>query len=404
MKPRFPTLSVLLAATACADAPTATLSPGDIRLSVTAAATPSARCGEEIPVTVSATSQGGHPVSGVLLNLNVVDGGGRMYGGAAVTNKQGQARDFWTVGATANTRNTIAVRAVDPATGARVEYFTQSVTTVSKVAFSSTQGGATASIWTMNPDGSGARRLTDDGGNDRAPAWSADGSQIAFVSDRGGSPASIWIVNADGTGLRRVTNAAGMDAAPAWSPDGRRIVFSSDRQATNGGQTLWVVNSDGSGLTPLLDPSQGFDDRQPVWSPNGREIAFMRNGNSGGLIWIIESDGTNPRPITDGGGAATDPAWSPDGRQVAYRALRGAAVTWSIWVVDFYGYGALRLTDGGGNDAHPSWSPDGGEIVFASDRGGSSLWAMKADGSGAHSLASAPGGDPAPRWSGCTTP
>ncbi len=35
----------------------------------------------------------------------------------------------------------------------------------------------------------------------------------------------IYSINPDGTGVTRLTNDAGIDVWPAWSPDGQKIVF-----------------------------------------------------------------------------------------------------------------------------------------------------------------------------------
>lgn len=83
----------------------------------------------------------------------------------------------------------------------------------SKIAFMSSGRGATNwEIWTMNPDGTGSQRLTDNGSNDGLPAWSPDGKSIAYVADQGGSWA-VWVMNADGSNQRKLFNMKG-------SPDG----------------------------------------------------------------------------------------------------------------------------------------------------------------------------------------
>src|SRR5215208_3831615 len=57
--------------------------------------------------------------------------------------------------------------------------------------------GKTYDIYTMNADGSGVTRLTNDPARDIQPAWSPDGTKIAFVSIRDGNT-EVYVMNADG--------------------------------------------------------------------------------------------------------------------------------------------------------------------------------------------------------------
>ncbi len=56
-------------------------------------------------------------------------------------------------------------------------------------------------------------------------AWSPDGRTIAFVSDRDSDFANLWTIEPDGSNARRLVEESNRHQSPAWSPDGRRIAY-----------------------------------------------------------------------------------------------------------------------------------------------------------------------------------
>ena len=62
-------------------------------------------------------------------------------------------------------------------------------------------------------------------------AFPGTNGKIAFATDRDGN-LEIYTMNADGTGQTRITNNPASDDAPAWSPDGTKIAFETNRTAT----------------------------------------------------------------------------------------------------------------------------------------------------------------------------
>ncbi len=83
--------------------------------------------------------------------------------------------------------------------------------------------------------------------SDTAPA--GYGQRIAFMSSRDGNW-EVYAVNLDGSGLKRLTNDGARDGLPTWSPDGKSIAFVSDR---SGSWAIWVMNADGSNQRKLFD-------------------------------------------------------------------------------------------------------------------------------------------------------
>src|SRR5262249_54943496 len=96
------------------------------------------------------------------------------------------------------------------------------------IAFFSRKGGNVINIWTVHPDGSPPRQVTNRPGESRQPWWSPDGATLAFCADEGSGAFRVWLMAADGSGARAITKA-GTWQQPFWSPDGRRLAVSTKR-------------------------------------------------------------------------------------------------------------------------------------------------------------------------------
>jgi TolB protein len=241
-------------------------------------------------------------------------------------------------------------------------------------------GQTQADVYSMEPDGSGLRRLTATlDRNEFAPAWSADGTKIAFWRTRLPlGPASIWVMDADGHDRMRLTS--GIDARdPAWSPNGRRIAFS--RSGRRSSDIVTMRSSNGGGMHRVTRTrSLEFE---PAWSPDGLHIAFTRGFGQGdvGDIWVIDLSNGRTIQVTSTPAYDHQVAWFPDGARLAFeRATFNRA---RIVSVNPDGTGADTLSKGF-FDADPAPSPTGTTIVFASDRIGGflpDLWTMGSGGS-----------------------
>ena len=110
---------------------------------------------------------------------------------------------------------------------------------------------------------------------DTFPAWSPKGDLIAFTSFRDGDY-EMYTIRPDGTGLRKLTNTHGNDGHSTWSPDGKWIVFSSSRMGfkdevmrmDSGPQPygeMFAMHEDGTDVRQLTDNQ--WEDATPAWLP-----------------------------------------------------------------------------------------------------------------------------------------
>src|SRR5262249_47416141 len=79
-------------------------------------------------------------------------------------------------------------------------------------------------------DAAGALIKIDNAGErkDSDPAWSPDSKTLAFFSNAGeknSEQKQLWTANPDGSGAKKLTYLSGYAAKPRWSRDGKRIAF-----------------------------------------------------------------------------------------------------------------------------------------------------------------------------------
>ena len=227
-------------------------------------------------------------------------------------------------------------------------------------------------IYLMNADGSDLINLTRKA-EGRHPDWSPDGKQIVFNSLRSGKN-EIYTINADGTGIKRLTNNTREDINPQWSPNGSWIVYETTKNLSTGGwySELCVMNSDGTELKELI---VGVS---PHWSPDGKYIAFSGSVDSEDDIFLIKPDGTGLKNLSNNNADEFDFSWSPDSNLIAFVTNRDYNAEIYLLCVDCEDNQQINITNSDTNDQKPSWSPDGTQIAFLSD---DILCVMNADGS-----------------------
>jgi TolB protein len=276
------------------------------------------------------------------------------------------------------------------------------------VAFYSDRDG-NPEIYTMNADGSGAVRLTNDPAFDDSPAISPDGTQIAFLTARHDPSPSfpdlkyeIYVMGIDGSHPRRLTETDAAEDHPAWSPDGNRIIFDADYDG-DGFYELYTMNADGTDGTRLT--SNAANDQFADWSPDGTQIAFSSDRNGNWDIFVMDADGSNQQALTDNPNWELFPAWSPDGTQIAFTGLAPRSRNTDVFVMNADGSDVRQLTDSPRFDENPVWSPDGSLIAFQTERDGNfEIYVMSPDGNNQRPLAAYPADELWPSWESSTSP
>lgn len=125
-------------------------------------------------------------------------------------------------------------------------------------------------ICLMDADGSNVTALSRAGPTAQNPDWSPNGNKIVFTADLNGGDRSIYVMNRNGRGIKRLLPFPNI-SSPIWSPDSKRIAFvaypTGEQEPCHNVQTscYFVVDSNGANLT-LIFGAEVFIGRES-WQP-----------------------------------------------------------------------------------------------------------------------------------------
>ena len=180
---------------------------------------------------------------------------------------------------------------------------------------------------------------------------------IVFNTNRDGNY-ELYSMDPDGSHLKNLTNNPATDAIPQVSDDGTKVAFASDR-GHPGDMDIWLMNIDGSGLVYITHnalPGAGWWDPAP--SPDNSKVLYMGPKTGGGAydIWVSNSDGTNQVNLTNGLGGDFA-SWSDDGTKIVYGTdPPGDPNNEEIYYMNANGTGKTRVTNSPGRDSYPAFT------------------------------------------------
>jgi Tol biopolymer transport system component len=207
---------------------------------------------------------------------------------------------------------------------------------------------------------------------------------IAFRADTGRGN-QIYTMPPDGTGQRQLTNLPGDALQPHWSPESNRIAFEFDPAASDSCAHVAFMNPNGGDMTVLPEANGDQCEGSPTFSADGERIFYEGfDGANRDAIFSTKLNGKDRQLVTAcQGEGASDPEVSPDGTMLSFTCFSpdGDAALFDSRVD---GSGLRQLTPFSfevGSKA--DWSPDSRRIMFITQMAGAVNTAtIRPDGTG----------------------
>jgi dipeptidyl aminopeptidase/acylaminoacyl peptidase len=286
-------------------------------------------------------------------------------------------------------------------------------------------------LWMVSTAGGAAFQFTGTDG-DASPRWSPDGKMIAFLrGKRDETPGAqaegrqIWTINPTGGEATKLTDHKDGINAFHWSADGKQIFFAANEQKTDA-EKKQVKSGDDAIFVDEGPNGQGRSDWHGLWvfdvaekkehritkdnfvfasfdpSPDGKQIVFCgrkentRNGEDLVEIYLADVATGEITRLTNNMAPESEVKWSPDGKTIAYLApddKKWELANEKIWTVDPATKNYKKISSGfEGAIAYFSWSRDGHRILFnGQQRTARNLYELDVDNGQTKKLTDRPG-------------
>jgi len=194
------------------------------------------------PLVVRVMDSAGHRVPGQIVNFRVVAGGGSVFGGAAITNDSGEARERWTLGTVAGDTQRVEARAVDAQTGLALVFgvfratgLPDAPTTITKV-----EGDGQSGVSGSTLAESLSVRVTDQYGN------TVPGTMVTWTVSSGGGSVSPGSNGSNAAGVAKTEwtlgPAVGIQSVTAGISGHAPITFTATTTAPSTPTVVTIVS------------------------------------------------------------------------------------------------------------------------------------------------------------------
>ena len=152
----------------------------------------------------------------------------------------------------------------------------------------------------------------------------------AHIVEKDIKRAHVWSIDPDGKKAHRLTRGRFHVVGFDGSPNGRQLVYAYTRSPLPDDaspKNLALISTRG-GQRKVLVQGQGFNGT-PTWSPDGKMIAFFSTGETDDLqaeydLWVTSVRGGQPRCLVEGKDLGSGGVrWSPDSRFIFYEQSSG---------------------------------------------------------------------------------